>query len=543
MVQSSNMISFTTLIIKEMMSTLSRASLPEAKIYGNFQVANNQQLAQPSSGTTRCTELEPIVLADTQISAHLIHDIQLRDPIGDFEKLLQDPNFILLHVEPNETIRVYNPSHNKVKELEYRCISHLWGKVEEDVCVWDKHEISGIYYPIRFRPEKREKLLHVMREHGGYWWVDLLCIDQIREDKPLYLMEDIYRYCKECVAMVDCQVDVLEELSLKDLKETARRISTITISMIADDASFEQSEWGNTELDSPNSVFSGELAYLAGMRVCSKSLAEVTMALFESTWFTRIWTLQESVLPSTIVLTHETTGFNGRIDLLSALDLVQELRNYFCRYGYALSNEFEEDNPGFNKITSAAQMSGSGASQQYIDSDDSMDDTESVASDSVRGENRKVFYVGPILKSDAIPEDRDEDAYFFNRDFKVLYNSIANIIKLRSNPDLLGIIKVITGLNRRCEKTPDYFYGIAGLVGLKLKSGQDVRKLFYIFVNKLVAMNDNVAWEKPDWSNKVKYQMGISFGSCLQLSRLFMQVVDRVFFKILRLFFLGVAGV
>ncbi|KAF9309002.1 hypothetical protein BG003_010311 [Podila horticola] len=272
--------------------------------------------------------------------------------------------------------------------------------------------------------------------------------------------------------------------------------------MIADDASFEQSEWGNTELDSPNSVFSGELAYLAGMRVCSKSLAEVTMALFESSCFTRIWTLQESVLPSTIVLTHETTSFNGRVDLLSALDLVQELRNYFCRYGYALSNEFEEDNPGFNNITSAAQMSGSGASQQYIDSDDSMDDTESVASDSVRGENRKVFYVGPILKSDAIPEDRDEDAYFFNRDFKVLYNSIANIIKLRSNPDLLGVIKVITGLNRRCEKPPDYFYGIAGLVGLKLKSGQDVRKLFYIFVNKLVALNDNVAWEKPDWSNK-----------------------------------------
>ncbi|KAG0314361.1 hypothetical protein BG000_005556, partial [Podila horticola] len=82
------------------MSALSRASLPEAKNFGNFQVANNQQLAQLSSGTTKCTEIEPIVLADTQISAHLIHDIQLRDPIGDFEKLLQDPNFKLLHVEP-----------------------------------------------------------------------------------------------------------------------------------------------------------------------------------------------------------------------------------------------------------------------------------------------------------------------------------------------------------------------------------------------------------------------------------------------------------
>lgn len=477
------------------MSPLSQLSSPEAEISGNVQDANNRQLAQPSSGTTKSTEFEPPTSAGTRLSAHQIDGIQSHDVIGTLSaKLLQDPNFTLLHVEPDKSIRVYNPCNNNAKELEYRCISHLWGEVDEVGCVWDKHGISGIYYPIRFRPEKRDKLLHIMREYGGYWWVDLLCIDQTREDKPLYLMEDIYKYCKECVAMVDCQVAVLEELASKDLKETARCISRITITMMADAAAFEQSEWGNIDWDSPNSVFSGELAFLNSMRTCSKSLAEYTMALFKSAWFTRIWTLQESILPSTVVLTHETMGFNGRVDLLSALDLVQELRNYFCRYGYALSNEFEGDNPGFNNTTMAAQMSGIGASQRYIDSDESSaeEDTESVASDCVRGENRKVYYVGPIWKSDAIPDDRNEDAYFFDPDFKILYNSIANIIKLRGNTDVLSIIKVITGLNRRSKCSPDYFYGIAGLLGLKLQSGLDVRKLFYMFANKLVEMNDNV---------------------------------------------------
>ncbi|KAF9117554.1 hypothetical protein BGX30_005354 [Mortierella sp. GBA39] len=423
------------------MSPSTQSASPEVKSSGDAQEADDRRLTEPNSSITKATA-----------------------------KFLQDPKFILLQVEPDNSIQLYSPCDNNAEELEYRCISHLWGDVDDDGCT--------------------------------------------QEDKPLYLMENIYRYCKECVAMVDCQVDVLEELALKDLKGIARRISSVSVADMADQVDFQNSGLGSSPGSYPLSAAS-TLAYWS--YGCSKSLVEVTIALFESTWFTRIWTLQESVLPSTVVLTHETMGFNGRVDLLSALDLLQELKNYLCRYGYAWSNEFWEDYPSFKYTTSAAMMLGRDGGRRRIDfdesdtenereynsenrfSDDSLDDIESVPSDCVRGEDREVHNVEPAWKSE-IPDHRDEDEYISDSGFKALYNSIANIIKLRGNADELGIIKVIAGLNRRCKCPSDYFYGVAGLLGLKLHSGLDVRKLFYMFANKLVEMSDdNIVWIQPDW--------------------------------------------
>ena len=382
-------------------------------------------------------------------------------------KLLHDRNFLLLHV--GTTIKVVNPYDNGIKELEYRCMSHMWGEVEK--YVWDNHGIVGIDYPIQFRPEKRERLLDIMREFGGYWWVDLLCIDQTREDKPLYLMQDIYKYCKECIAMTDCPIDVLDRLASRELASVTKKMLFLTIAYIADSI-----DYCMTEMFYEDPCFN-DMDLLEISVLDARTLADDLKILFKSTWFTRIWTLQESVLPSVVLLTCETMDFRGYIDLSHLLDVMQELRDYLCRYGYASSDDFKDDNPTFSRAS---------RSRDPYDSDEFFvyEDNASNISD----------------KLDEIPNDRDDDIYLHDKDFKNVYNSIKNITRLKNTTDRMETIKVITGLDRRCKYSWDYFHGISGLLGMTLNTKLGVRGLFYMFVENLADMD--IAWEMPNWTKE-----------------------------------------
>lgn len=401
-------------------------------------------------------------------------------------------------------------------EVEYRCMSHVWGDVKG--CVWTNHEIDGIDYEVEFREEKRDKLLHIMKEHGGYWWIDLLCINQGSKNKPLYLMEDIYKYCKECIAMIDCAVNVLKEsvsICSGSLKE---RMSYATVMKIGDMAN-----WQISQEDREPVLYEPYVPY--------RPTLDTMTSLFESTWFKRIWTLQESVLPSKILLTHETTSFVDYVDLSDMLDLVRELKEYLCREGYASGEDFVEDNPGLSGMDEMLRNEwykspdesftqdelyrmhqGMGRFDEPDDSSEESDDSSKesdILSNStdtepgyVRSRNGKVYYVGYVFRENGIPDHRDKDSYLCDMSFKKLYYSIENMIKLRNRETVRDAVEVIIGLDRRCKCPHDYFYGVAGLVGVKLDSGLDVREAFYMFVTKLVEMDERIAWQEPDWTKE-----------------------------------------
>ncbi|KFH61784.1 hypothetical protein MVEG_12367 [Podila verticillata NRRL 6337] len=202
--------------------------------------------------------------------------------------------FYLIHVDVNDKISLVKPFGNAemqkdIQEEGYRCISHVWGtadrtvdyvwkKGEDDECGANYHRIEGITWDVETRIEKRERLLQIFKYHGGYFWMDNLCIDQSKgpEDKPLEIMGDIYAKCKECICMLDYRPISNERERIEELLEnlTEERIANFP-------GKHEDSDMFN---------------HISNMAKCQ--------------WFTRMWTIQEAVLSPVMLFTSETSdGF------------------------------------------------------------------------------------------------------------------------------------------------------------------------------------------------------------------------------------------
>ena len=390
--------------------------------------------------------------------------------VTDTETLFNDPSFKLLHMSDDEAIELVTPG----REVAYRCMSHIWGDIRGHI--WENHGVNGIDYEIRFRREKRDKLLTIMKEYGGHWWIDLLCIDQSSENKPLHLMRDIYKNCHECIAMIDCPEDVLEELSEKSFARSTTRLKEMyTLDMT----------W-MYKRDNGHRTRYPELS----VEILSSHLT----TLCTSTWFTRIWTLQESVLPTTVLLTHETTNFNGCIDLAQLLELLEEIRYLLCRNNYVEGGDYVEDNPTPSPLSPQSQWAMSDYPDDDISSVEDIGEPNRV--DSMTNVRRP-----PRNMKHAVPDHRYYDNYLQDS-FEELYHSAQSIIRLKNNKDITDVIKTISKLDRRSTYSQDYLYGIAGLVGIQFESGKEIHDLFHMFVRELAKIDENIAWCEPDWTEK-----------------------------------------
>ena len=128
--------------------------------------------------------------------------------------------------------------------------------------------------PVSMRPEKREPLLAMLRDHpDSYWWIDVLCA---RSDTPLDIMGDIYACCLECIAMIDCEPSLIPDIhAVSDVKnqvfvEYDRLLEASSV------AKFESMQLGETK--------------------CSQLLKSLD-TFFETAWWQRVWTWQEMALP------------------------------------------------------------------------------------------------------------------------------------------------------------------------------------------------------------------------------------------------------
>lgn len=168
----------------------------------------------------------------------------------------------------------------KINEAEgvpsfYYALSHLWGLSEKNQYPWDEigqhvnDEKGKPAESVQMRPEKRDTLLALLKSRpDSYWWIDVLCA---RTKTPLDIMGDIYSYCFECVAMIDCDPSVIPQL--RTMTELRQEIPCLQ------GESFKSSDFNE--------------------RLVTKclQLAEVAKRLMESEWWKRVWTWQEMALP------------------------------------------------------------------------------------------------------------------------------------------------------------------------------------------------------------------------------------------------------
>jgi hypothetical protein len=177
------------------------------------------------------------------------------------DDLFSHPGFRLIGVYDDGSISLIIPLEHKenITKIGYRCISHLWGHATR----WEDHPINGVTWSVNVREEKRAKLLQIFNHYRGYWWMDVFCTDQESNNKPLSIMGDVYRYCTECVCMLDIKL--------------------------------------------PGFVHEpSESWHEHGWNAIHNHLVEI----LECKWGRRVWTLQEWILPPKISYTEET--FEGR---------------------------------------------------------------------------------------------------------------------------------------------------------------------------------------------------------------------------------------
>lgn len=188
------------------------------------------------------------------------------------------------HANEQRKMTLFTPSkHQQTSFLEqdFYALSHLWD-TKPNEHLWDVSDLiideEGIAVePIPMRPEKRETLLSLLKANPGYWWIDVLCS---RSDTPPAIMSGVYRRCKKCFAMIDCPPEDIEYFTpdRKDQLDHALHDDHVENEPAATTQNLIKEAWQ-----------------------CGRSIDA-------SRWFRRVWTLQEAILPSCVVLLSERSG-------------------------------------------------------------------------------------------------------------------------------------------------------------------------------------------------------------------------------------------
>ncbi|KAI7874422.1 hypothetical protein K492DRAFT_240852 [Lichtheimia hyalospora FSU 10163] len=236
--------------------------------------------------------------------------------------LLVDPHFLLLYVPENGTkmqiIQPANDPHHRKRMIKrineakripsfYYALSHLWGLTGNNRFHWNDigeyvdDEEGQPAKPVSMRPEKRDTLLALLKDHpDSYWWIDVLCA---RTDTPLDIMGDIYACCLECVAMIDCEPDLIPE------------INTMTDAV--------------KQVDELREIIHRRkkrkhLTYKQVSQTTCPQLLNLLLRLTQKEWWKRVWTWQEMALPQgTVRLMSETGTHQPQSNTITLVDLLK----------------------------------------------------------------------------------------------------------------------------------------------------------------------------------------------------------------------------
>ncbi|KAI7883051.1 hypothetical protein K492DRAFT_193038 [Lichtheimia hyalospora FSU 10163] len=264
------------------------------------------------------------------ISSENVTDDHVRQ---HFEKglsaLLADPYFLLLYVPENGAkMQIIQPAKdsyhqkrieqriNEAKDIPsfYYALSHLWKITENNRHLWEEigeyvNDLGGKpAAPVSMRREKRDTLLRLLKDHpDSYWWIDVLCA---RSDTPLDIMGDIYSCCLECIAMIDCETNLISRLHTeKNMRKE-----------LYDEDYINASKSSNSSSD--------YLLHCKQIYEKYSELVEDLCAFQQSGWWNRVWTLQEMALPfGAVLLMAETDIDRLQSNTITMDDLLNSFKN------------------------------------------------------------------------------------------------------------------------------------------------------------------------------------------------------------------------
>ncbi|KAI7887153.1 hypothetical protein K492DRAFT_233032 [Lichtheimia hyalospora FSU 10163] len=381
-------------------------------------------------------EADPVSVLEDEKKQEQEYEMRYRQ--HEWPSLYANPDFLVLYISDDGNMTMIRPADapehrkNMEKQRGHYALSHLWGNAK-DYPYWDVgtfiHDWDGKpVEPIPMRPEKRNTLLALLKAYPGYWWIDVLCA---RVDTPLVIMGSIYRSCKTCFALLDCPVETIHRLSKRHLMPIRNDIFTTLMKFYK--VFIKASNDGLDEQSAHKLISPAATTHFEKLMTYQDEI-QAMRDLLECGWFSRIWTLQELVLPTKLVIFPEQ--FQDNVDI-------------------------HEDQAEFgiiNDITSALQLEGF---EDYLD-------------DEVRIVYQKVYV--PIVEWLAQKLDSSlEGSYICN-------DELSMVSRLDQIQD---VFDSLSGSPRTCMDPLDYVYGILGLLNLDIPRIDNADGLWAIFLSKL----------------------------------------------------------
>ncbi|CDH52936.1 predicted protein [Lichtheimia corymbifera JMRC:FSU:9682] len=238
------------------------------------------------------------------------------------------PDFRLLYVPPKDEhgkMMIITPSEHEpsyVPDRKFYALSHLWGTDPNDN-LWEVSDFiidenGDTVEPIPMRKEKRKTFIKLLQDNSGYWWIDILCC---RTDTPPVIMRGVYGCCHTCFAMIDCPSKAIEYFSIvlpqSELHDKSAAIIDLNVARM---------RWGEPP-------FSDTKSFL--MEGCKHA-----RDIWECRWFSRVWTMQELALPSSVILLSETCGM---LCYISADSLCSKQHDFWFYFDVVIYKKDEGD--------------------------------------------------------------------------------------------------------------------------------------------------------------------------------------------------------
>ncbi|RHZ78276.1 hypothetical protein Glove_166g259 [Diversispora epigaea] len=204
-----------------------------------------------------------------------------------------------LKVKPRRLLDVVNcqviDSLDTISD-EYSIISHVWGNAIYD-CATD---VGTTYRALLESKEKLLMIINIIKTLGRrYVWIDALCINQddINEkSNEIPFMGIYYANCQECIVLLEPQTDSMEEIS----------------------STFHICSRNFLKFEKP-------------VNNCEYTLDKCSAQFFNMLgtckWITRVWTVQEALLPKVIKYVICGSYMCEKANIRKTLEIIDKNRN------------------------------------------------------------------------------------------------------------------------------------------------------------------------------------------------------------------------
>ncbi|KAJ3075485.1 hypothetical protein HDU98_007983 [Podochytrium sp. JEL0797] len=394
--------------------------------------------------------------------------------LEQLKDLLKSPHFWLVHSDGKGALQLVKPSTNaKLRDLiasvGYRCVSHVWGDARG---TWSSHGvksfdgISAIPWKVKMLEGKRSRILNLLHSSGaGYWWCDVFCQDQSSNNPEQFqIMGKVYSCCEECVALIDVRAEAIQKLksNMSSLTPMLRYLALRTREDLSE--GITGSHRGDLSLiemlsgiaaSMPNDSDWKELLKTAACRHGSEAdFTHGLTAVLESSWFQRVWTLQEAVCPRKVVLISDRNSLGSQaarvpeceVDLTVIVKVAQALHLWTVPIIYSADYDLKTS----NRV--------GGSDNVYSNSVDLI----SKVTSHLRQMQRVAREVTLISKMQTLLKARD------------LTGNIREIV-----------LQSLAVSRRSCTQHQDYFYGVMGLLDIEIELGLKQHDALKAFLTSL----------------------------------------------------------